>query len=265
MAFFRNREGHQLYYVVRGTGRPIVFVHGWTMSHRVWDHQIFSLSDRYQVVAIDLRGHGESDKPESSYSFKEFANDLSDLFEHLNLNEIVLIGWSMGMSVSLSYFENYGGRHVSKLVLTGGPIKLSQAADYPHGIPPIDLEGYIRRKIDHRVAEEYAFGRKSYLKQSEEDAAYFVSIAMQTPLDVAIKSVREQDKLDHRALLGQIQVPTLVIYGRHERFYPSSLPEYIVSHLPKGKLSIFENSAHFPFQEEAKLFNTKLVEFIEEN
>ena len=234
------------------------------MSHRVWDHQTFALSEKYQVIACDLRGHGISAKPDCDYSFKEFASDLSDLIETLNLEDVNLVGWSMGESVSLTYMDLYAGKRVKKLVLTGGPIKLSRSSEYPHGIPPDDLEGYLQRKIANRPAEEHDFMMKSFLSPDPHNIDWLVSIAMQTPLDVAIKCVREQNKLDHRETLKKIKQPTLVIFGRHERFYPPSLGPYTVSRLPSGLLKIFENSAHFPFQEEYDHFNRTVDEFFQE-
>jgi len=234
------------------------------MSHRVWDFQILGLSDKYQVISYDLRGHGASDKPDCDYSFAEHANDLSDIMDALGLEDVNLVGWSMGESVSLTYMDIYRGKRIKKLVLTGGPIKLSRSSDYPHGIPPDDLEGYLQRKVANRAKEEHDFTLKSFLKPDPDTVDWIVSIALQTPLDVAIKCVREQNKLDHRETLKRIEQPTLVIFGKHEKFYPPSLGSYTASQLQDGRLKIFEHSAHLPFQEEHELFNRTVDEFFSE-
>jgi pimeloyl-ACP methyl ester carboxylesterase len=216
-------------------------------------------------VAFDLRGHGASDKPDCDYSFNEFADDLADLIKGLDLSNITLVGWSMGVSVSLSYFKRYRGKSIKNVVLVAGPIKLVRASNFPYGIPLKDVKGYLQRKISNRAHEEHAFVTKSFYHPEQSNVNWLVQIAMQTPLDVCIKCVREQMKMDYRSTLKKIRQPALVVFGKYERFYPQSLGEWTASHLPNGRLKIFENSAHVPFQEEVDLFNKTVSNFVLRN
>src|SRR5262249_54238799 len=115
-------DGCRLRATVRGDGPPIVLVHGWKGSRRVWDRTIASLDTEFRVVAYDLRGMGESDKPDSRYDFDEHAADLAFVLEALELDDATLVGWSMGCSVSLQHMSR-GGARVGRLVLVNGPIR----------------------------------------------------------------------------------------------------------------------------------------------
>jgi pimeloyl-ACP methyl ester carboxylesterase len=113
---------------VRGTGdRPIVLVHGWKMSRRVFDHAILRLAAHHRVVAFDLRGMGESDKPDSRYDFDELAGDLGFVIEKLGLEDATLVGWSMGAR-SRSNTWRTAGLGSARSALVHGPIRLVRSA-----------------------------------------------------------------------------------------------------------------------------------------
>ena len=90
-----------------------MLVHGWKLSHRPFEHAILRLARTHRVVAFDLRGMGESDKPNSRYDFDEMADDLEFVLSELGLEDVTLVGWSMGCSVSLQHMAR-GGRHVAR-------------------------------------------------------------------------------------------------------------------------------------------------------
>ena len=97
----RRRRGCASATAARGA-RAFVLVHGWKQSHRLWDPAIARLAARHRVVAFDLRGMGESDKPNSRYTFDELAGDLAFVLDALDLEDVTLVGWSMGCTVSLA-------------------------------------------------------------------------------------------------------------------------------------------------------------------
>ena len=112
--------------MARGEGPPILFVHGWMGNHRSWDRQFHALQGRYRCVALDLRGMGQSEKGDWAYTFEEFGSDVRHLIKSLALKDVTLVGRSMGVSVSLSYLEQFqDDGDVSRVVLVTGPIKLT--------------------------------------------------------------------------------------------------------------------------------------------
>ena len=129
MSFLTTPDGVRLRITDRGAGdRTIVLVHGWKLSHRPFDHAIMRLAKQHRVVAFDLRGMGESDKPNSRYDFDEHAGDLAFVLEQLGLEDVTLVGWSMGCSVVLQHMQR-GGARVGRIVLINGPIKLARTDD----------------------------------------------------------------------------------------------------------------------------------------
>jgi non-heme chloroperoxidase len=244
--YFRSFDGTRLYYEKFGSGRPIVFVHGWTGSHSLWERTVHDLAPGFTTVAMDNRGHGDSEKPNSKYDFDEFSQDLKELVDQLDLSDTTLVGWSMGVSISLRYYERFGAHRISKLVLVNGPIRLSSAPDFPFTMSREYLERLFEERID---------------RPHPEASEWISSIYMKTPMHVAMKCVRNQLELDMREMLKRIEIPTLVCYGRYDPFYPASLGDYIVSRIENSRLEIFEESGHYPFLEESEKFSSVLEEF----
>ena len=261
MSFVTTPDGARLRLSDRGAGPEIVLVHGWKMSHRIWDRTIAALEDRFRVVAFDLRGMGESDKPNGRYDFDELSDDLGFLLGALGLDDVTLVGWSMGCSISLEYLRRDGSR-VGRLVLVNGPIRLVRTDDFPWTMTQAELDAYVE-DVERRWPEaERAFTEAAFHTPVESVVDWIHSIALQTPLDVVLKTVRAQGRLDHRGLLGELRVPVLAVYGRHDPYYPVELAAYIAERAPRGHALVLEQSAHFPFLEaDADRFNAAIAQF----
>jgi non-heme chloroperoxidase len=263
MSFLTTPDGVRLRVTDRGAGdRTIVLVHGWKLSHRPFDHAIMRLSRRHRVVAFDLRGMGESDKPNSRYDFDELAGDLAFVLDELELDDVTLVGWSMGCSVALTHMQQ-GARRVGRLVLINGPIRLARTADdsFPWSMTEDVLEGYFSDMEQHWPSRERAFITDSLYEPGTDLVNVIFAITQQAPLDGLMKVVRNQAKLDFRDLLPQIEVPVLALYGRHDPYYPVALGEWIAEQCPRGESVIFEESAHYPFIEEKERFAQVIAEF----
>jgi non-heme chloroperoxidase len=261
MSWLTTPDGVRLRVSDRGEGGPpVVLVHGWKGSHRLFDRAIARLEGAQRVVAFDLRGMGESDKPRCAYDFDELSGDLAFVLAELDLDDVTLVGWSMGCTVSLRHLER-GGDRVGRLVLVNGPLRLTRAADFPHAMSDAELDGYLRDLEHGWPASERAFQAATVLDPSDAVVDWLYGIALQTPLDVALRVVREQAKLDMRDAVSRARVPVLAAYSRADPYYPISLAEDIARRAPDGRAVIFERSAHcLPF-EEADRFARVLEEF----
>ena len=93
MSVFLTNDGVSIHYEVNGSGRPLVMLHGWDQSARAFCRNVPALSEKYQVVTVDFRGHGESEKPSHGYRISRLAMDVHQLLEHLDLKDVVLLGW----------------------------------------------------------------------------------------------------------------------------------------------------------------------------
>ena len=110
-------DGVGLYYLEAGSGKPILTIPGWSQTAEQFKHQITGLSDRYRVIAVDMRGHGEFEKPEFGYKISRLAKDVHDMIEALDLDEVNILGHSMGSSVIWNYYDLFGPERLSKLLL----------------------------------------------------------------------------------------------------------------------------------------------------
>jgi non-heme chloroperoxidase len=253
MSYLVREDGTRLRASIRGDGPAVVLVHGWKQSHRLWDRVIPLLECDFRVVAFDLRGMGESDKPGDPYTFHELADDLGFVLRELDLDEVTLVGWSMGCSVSLEYLRLDGSR-VARLVLMNGPIKLVRTEDFPLTMTQEELDGYLGDMEATWPLNERAFVHDTFVDPQPDLVEWLLSIALQTPLDRGLAIVRAQAELNHVPFLPKIRVPVLALYGRHDPYYPTELAGFIAEHVPDGRAVILEGSAHNPPIEEPALF-----------
>ncbi|GAA0004106.1 hypothetical protein BRDID11002_41070 [Bradyrhizobium diazoefficiens] len=118
MALLELRDGTELYYKDWGSGKPILFSHGWPLSADMWDAQMLFFAERgYRTVAFDRRGFGRSSQPWTGYDYDTFADDIADIVNHLNLKDVTLVGFSMGGGDIARYVARHGTSRVAKFVL----------------------------------------------------------------------------------------------------------------------------------------------------
>lgn len=250
MSHLETGHGVALRFCDRGQGSPaFVLVHGWKGSHRLWDLVVARLAQSRRVVAYDLRGMGESDKPRCEYDFDEHAGDLESVLSRLDLDDVILVAWSMGTTVALRYLER-GGDRVAGLVIVNGPLRLTRAPDFPHAMSDEQLDRHLDQLRDRWPAGERAFQSDTLLEPDPAVVDWLYSVALQTPLDVALRVVRQQSALDMRGALAGLRVPVLAAYSRHDPYYPAALAEHIARTAADGRSVIFERSAHnIPIEE----------------
>jgi microsomal epoxide hydrolase len=255
--FFKTSDGVRIHYLEAGSGRPIVFIPGWTMPAWIWENQISALSKKYHVVAVDPRSQGESDKPPFGHLPETRARDYKELVDHLSLKQPVLVGWSMGCNELVKYADQFGSDNVGGFVLVDGYMfdKLS---------PELFtfLSGWMNQLQQDRAKHADGFVRTMYKKPQSED--YFkrvVEASMSVPADTAVTLVYNMMAMkDIAAGVAKMKPPVLYIYQ------PNSQPsaDFLKTTLgDKVKLEKFDDAGHAIFVDDAERFNRTVDEFAE--
>ena len=265
MPFIETPDGLSLHYQEIGSGPPVVFLHGWAMSGRVWRFQQ-QLTDDRRLIFLDQRGHGQS-ATGTAYTINDFAGDLAAFFEHLELEGVVLVGWSMGVQVALQAFPALRAR-LAGLVLVGGTPRFTTTDDYPHGQPAVEVKGLtlrLRRDYQKTMGEFF----KSMFAEGEMDGAQYQRIVHEVVMggrspdqEAAKQALQILSQADLRDRLHQVDRPVLLIHGELDSICPAAASAYMAQRLPMGSLNIMHGCGHAPFMTRPEQFNDLLRAFL---
>lgn len=258
-----DKNGVKLAYYVYGEGKPtLVFVVVWVGTAEMWLPQVNYFSQNFKMITVDMRGSGESDKPEDNYTLDLFVDDLNSIIEELQEKNFVLIGESEGASVAIKYVAKYPEK-VSKLVLIGGTPKMIANADFPHGVPSAIFENLFAF-----FQESYSRGLRAFMEAlyPEPGTEYLkeltFKISQKTTQEIAMNCLINFSKEDIRPLLGKINIPTLIIHGENDRVFLPKCTKYMHEKIPRSKMYIFKEKGHLPSVTATDKFNKILKEFI---
>jgi non-heme chloroperoxidase len=269
-----NNTDIELYYEDHGTGQPVVMIHGYPLDGHSWERQQRSLLDAgYRVIAYDRRGFGRSSQPTTGYDYDTFAADLKTLIEHLDLQNIVLCGVSMGTGEVTRYLGTYGSARVAKAVMMGAiPPFLLKTDDNPEGVDGAVFEG-IKQAI---VADRYAYFDDFFSNFYNVDVLGGTRIseqAVRASFQVAAGSswyatfaCVDAWLTDFRDDLSTIDVPTLVIHGTADRILPfAATAERLPALIKDLRLIRVENGPHNIAWTHPAEVNRALLDFLAEN
>lgn len=258
-------SGIRLHYRDCGEGPPLLFIPGLSATLDTWNYQVGELSDRYRCVTVDLRGHGDSDKPASEYTYEEMCRDLGDLMAQLGLEGVTLIGWSMGAGVALQYVLDHdeSGR-VSRLVLVGAATpRFKQSETEPFGMDEetaaASLEG-LRSALPETMA---AFsGANFHRTDLEATREWLLSQWLKMPSYVGYRYFNTLLTVDLRDRLGEVQIPTLIVHGRHDQVCDPRWAEYMAERISDAKLVWLEESGHASMVEQPHELSAEIASFV---
>ncbi len=254
-----------IYYESYDNGIPLIFIHGWSMSHRFWRKQIEHFQKKYCVIVFDLRGHGDSEKPEGAHTMEAFAADLHELIQRLRLKKVHLAGWSLGASVIFQYLASYSDEHIASISIVGGNAKIVAADGYQSGTPRQRFYEILSQlKTNSNVFREQFINAMFRNKLSEGEIDDMKYEIWKTPADIAYQSLADLGGRDFRKVLGSIRKPTLILHGRHDSLNRFDAAEFLLQHILDARLIAFEDSGHCPHLEEPEKFNAALEQFLGE-
>jgi peroxiredoxin len=224
-----NSTEIEIYYEDHGTGQAVVLIHGYPLDGSSWEKQTAALLNAgYRVITYDRRGFGKSSKPTVGYDYDTFAADLNTLLEALDLNDAVLVGFSMGTGEVGRYLGTYGSARVAKAVfLSSLEPFLLQTEDNPGGVPQSVFDGLSEAVISDRYAFFTEFFNNFYNastflgthRLSHEAVTASWNLAAQSG---AYASVAAQPTwlTDFRADIPRIDVPALIVHGTADNILP---------------------------------------------
>ncbi|GGZ02963.1 arylesterase [Streptomyces olivaceoviridis] len=223
-----NSESIELYYEDHGSGRPVVLIHGYPLNGHSWEKQERVLLEAgYRVITYDRRGFGRSSQPTVGYDYDTFAADLKALLEHLDLRDVVLVGFSMGTGEVTRYLGRYGSERVAKAALLGAiPPFLLKTDDNPEGVDGSVFEGIKEAVLKDRPAYFKDFLDNFYnvdmyagTRISDQAWQNSFNVAVSASAWAAYACV-DTWLTDFRDDLPKIDVPTLLVHGDADRILP---------------------------------------------
>ena len=254
---FTTSDGVRLHYSDAGRGRTMVFIPGWTMSGEIWEPQLKAFSSRYRTITLDPRAQGASEMTGEGLYLGRRGRDIGELLEHLNLSDVILVGWSMGVREVLTHVGASGTSRIAALALVEGNL-------WPQGTMEGQLES-IRQMQANRKTFTRDFVKRMYVQPQSE--AYFdrvTEMSLKTPTDAAailmLANAFGADT-DMRPLFSKIDRPVLFVGP------PSKKPqaEALKATVPSARIEYVDGAGHALFVDQADKFNAILEAFVQES
>ena len=261
----------RIYYNDYGIGKPVILIHGWPFSNEMWEYQISDLvNSGHRVIAYDRRGFGKSSKPWDGYNYDTMTDDLSALIDELKLEDITLIGFSMGGGEAVRYFSRHGGKGVTKVVLIASvtPFRLKTDTN-PDGVPQEKFDKTIEKIKQDRIGFIDDFG-KIFFGVSETNKPVSTPLLEYYRMLCSFASPRAMQECakaftttDFRKEMHTVNVPTLIIHGDEDNTVPIELTSKQSAKLiPNNTLLIYEGAPHGLFYTDKEKLNADIIEFI---
>lgn len=217
-----------LFFEDYGHGQAVILIHGWPLSHRAWEQQVWAIVEAgYRCIAYDRRGFGNSSAPWGEYDYSTLASDLHSIISQLELKNVVLVGFSMGGGEVVRYCTDYGTANVAKVSLISSIIPLvAQKDDNPEGVPAESLEEIKQALESDRVGFLKGFHKNFYnykdgsKRISEAQLDYDFTIASHASPRATIEAAKAWAETDFRKELKNVDVPTLIIHGDADNIVP---------------------------------------------
>ncbi|WBP84611.1 alpha/beta fold hydrolase [Kitasatospora cathayae] len=268
-----TRDGVEIFYKDWGSGRPVVFIHGWPLNADAWEDQLKLVADHgFRGVAHDRRGHGRSAQPWTGYDFDTFADDLNDLINALDLRDVTLVGHSMGGGELARYIGRHGTDRVGKaLLLSAIPPLMLKTDSNPEGVPAEvfdSIRGGIlkeRSQFWKDFAPAFFGANRPGNSVTQGNLDIYWLLAMQQSIKAGVDCVTAFAETDFTEDLKKFDVPTLVVHGDDDQIVPiDATGRKTAQIVPGAVLKVYEGAGHgisvVPGEKER--FNQDLLEFL---
>jgi pimeloyl-ACP methyl ester carboxylesterase len=257
MPYLVPADGTPLHFLDEGprTASGLLLIHAEPFSCQFWQRNLPELARAYRVVAIDVRGRGDSGKTDFGHSIRQYAQDLRFVIEALGLDEVVVVGWSLGGSIVWSYMEQFGHAHLSGYVNVDQP---------PHRFVS---EEHLERRLQSIRTRRFAHHTDAVIEyfgpEAERDEAnvnWMVYECMKTPTSAHLAAVTDSYHSDFRPHMSKVAVPSQIYWSRYGSIQPD-LAESMRDATPNSELVFFDGCGHLIPWLQAEKFNRELLRF----
>lgn len=256
------------FYIDKGQGNPLLLVHGWCMSSTVWQQQIDFLSNDYRIIAPDLTGHGKSRTSRTiTNGFASLAADIVNLIEQLQLENITIVGWSMGAQVMLKAYEQLKARVTAQVFVGATPCFISNRG-FPFALEMNEARGMaakLKRNQDKTLTDfqqslfaEREFDCPLHREQTIELLATIRQPSTETAL-AGINALMTENLLNEAAA---INCPALVVHGSKDRICLPEAGKWLADQIKGSCFLLYKNCGHAPFLSHPARFNNDLLNFL---
>jgi non-heme chloroperoxidase len=268
-----TNDGAEIFFKDWGSGQPVVFSHGWPLNSDSWESQMMFLAARgYRCIAHDRRGHGRSTQTWGGNNMDTYADDLATLIEKLDLNDVILVGFSTGGGEVVRYIGRHGDRRVAKIVLAGAiPPLMIKTPGNPDGVPPEVFEGLQKASLANRSQLYQDIGNGAFYGFNRPGATpspglvdWFWAQGMAAGHISTYDCIDAFSKSDFTEDLKKVTVPTLIVHGDDDQLVPLTNAKATARLVKGSKLITYEGAPHgFPDTHKDR-FNADLLAFIRE-
>ena len=264
---FTDLDGHSTHYLEKGAGEPVILIHGFFYDSYTWHNNIDSLADGFKVYALDLWGFGYSTRKPMDYGYPLYADQLLKFMDALNIQKASLIGHSMGGGTSIFFTVRHRDR-VNKMILVdsagmpnplpllGKIANLPKVGEFMYGLN----SNFLRRMT---LGTTLIYDREHITDSYFENVTRFHKIRGTT--EAMLKILRKQffhTLADEVYRLGEMDVPILLVWGRHDKTIPLERGQEMHSILRGSRLEVLEQVGHCAHDEGAERFNQLAIDFL---
>ena len=265
----------ELFYTDWGQGTPVVLIHGWPLDHQMWEYQsVFLAGHGLRVITYDRRGFGKSSHPWQGYDYDTLADDLKAVLDGLDLQNVTLVGFSMGGGEVARYMSRHGGARVANVAFVSSVTPfLLKTIDNPDGVDQSVFDQMLAGLNKDRADFLQSFGKQFYgsgplgvgAAVSEAELQWTGAMAMPASPKATLDCMRSFSATDFREDLASIKVPALIIHGDSDKTVPiASSGDLTAKRLPGAEYLVYEGKGHGLHLTAKDRLNTDLLAFIGE-
>jgi non-heme chloroperoxidase len=269
--YIETDKNVKLYVRDYGKGKPVILIHGWPLSNEMWEYQIdFLVQNNYRVIAYDRRGFGKSSQPWEGYDYDTLADDVREIIEQLQLEDAILVGFSMGGGEVVRYFSRHGGKGVTKAALISSVVPfLLKTNDNPDGQSKEKSDNATNAIKEDRIGFVDNFGKAFF-------GVNIINKPLSTPLmeyyrmlcsfaspRATLKCAESFSYTDFRDELDFVKVPTLIIHGDDDKIVPIDLTSKKTAEaIRQNTYIVYEGAPHGLFYTHKDKLNNDLLNFL---